>query len=63
MLIGKVTPLTEYPEPVQPADATVTSAVDAERVAVSDELLPTGTLPKFNVAGDIAKVPAVGGGG
>jgi hypothetical protein len=30
---------------------------------VSDELLPTGTLPKFSVEGDTAKDPVVGGGG
>ena len=30
---------------------------------MSDELLPTGTLPKFNVEGDTASAPVVGGGG
>jgi hypothetical protein len=30
---------------------------------VSDELLPTGTLPKFSVEGATAKDPVVGGGG
>jgi hypothetical protein len=30
---------------------------------VSDELLPTATLPKFSVAGDTANAPVVGGGG
>jgi hypothetical protein len=58
-----VTPLTEYPDPLQPADATVTSAVEADRVPVSDELLPTGTLPKLSMAGETANDPVVGGGG
>jgi hypothetical protein len=61
--MGKLTPLNDYPDPFQPADATVTSAVEAERVPVSDELLPTGTLPKFSVEGDTANDPVVGGGG
>jgi len=30
---------------------------------VSDELLPTGTLPKFSVEGDTDNDPVVGGGG
>jgi hypothetical protein len=58
-----VIPLTEYPDPIHDADETVTSAVDADRVPASDELLPTGTLPKFNVEGDTASAPVVGGGG
>jgi hypothetical protein len=62
-LRGKVTPLTEYPDPLQAADATVTSAVEADSVPVSDELLPTATLPKLSVEGDTASAPVVGGGG
>lgn len=61
-LIGKVTPLTEYPEPLHDADETVTSAVEADRVPANEEVLPTATLPKFNVAGDTANAPVVGGG-
>ena len=62
-LIGKVTPLTEYPEPLHDADETVTSAVEADSVPGNEELLPTATLPKFNVDGDTASAPVVGGGG
>lgn len=58
-----MTPLTEYPDPIHDADETVTSAVDADSVPVSDELLPTGTLPKFSAEGDTASAPVVGGGG
>jgi hypothetical protein len=62
-LIGKVTPLTEYPDPLHDADETVTSAVEAERVPVNEEVAPTVTLPKLNVDGDTASAPVVGGGG
>jgi hypothetical protein len=62
-LRGKLTPLTEYPDPLQPADATVTSAVEADKVPVSDELPPTATFPKLSVEGDTANAPVVGGGG
>jgi hypothetical protein len=48
--------------PFHAADEIVTSAVEADRVAVSDELLPTFTLPKFSVAGETASVPGVGFG-
>jgi hypothetical protein len=62
-LIGKEIPLTEYPDPLQAADETVTSALAADRVPVKDELLPTATFPKFSVDGDTASDPVVGGGG
>lgn len=62
-LIGKVTPLTTYPDPIHEADETMTSAVDADKVPVNVEVLPTATEPKLSVAGDTDSAPVVGGGG
>jgi hypothetical protein len=56
---GKVIPLTEYPDPLQVAEETTTSAFVADKVPVKDELLPTVTLPKFSVEGETASVPEV----
>lgn len=53
-------PLTEYPEPFQAADETVTSDLLAERVAVKDELPPTATFPKFSDEGETPSEPAPG---
>ena len=50
-------PLTEYPDPFHAADETVTSADVAVRVPVKAVLLPTTTLPKFNVEGETARLP------
>ena len=61
--MGKLTPLTEYPDPLQAAEETVTSAFEADNVPVNDELLPTVTFPKLRVVGATAKAPVVGGGG
>jgi hypothetical protein len=58
---GKVMPLTAYPEPLQSAEEIVTSALVAERVAFSEAVVPTGTLPKFSVVGDTDSVPEPGG--
>lgn len=58
---GNVIPLTAYPDPLQSAEEMVTSVLLADKVALSDALLPTGTFPKFKVAGDTARVPDVGG--
>jgi hypothetical protein len=56
---GNVIPLTEYPDPLQAADETITSAFVADNVPVIDELLPTATFPKFNAEGETASVPGV----
>jgi hypothetical protein len=55
---GNVMPLTEYPDPLQAAEETVTSAFLADKVPVKDELLPTATFPKFSEDGDTASAPA-----
>ena len=41
----------------------MTSAFEADKVPVNDELLPTATFPKFKVVGDTASAPVGGGGG
>ena len=56
---GNVIPVTEYPDPLQAAEETVTSAFVADKVPVKDELLPTATFPKFSEEGDTASAPAV----
>jgi hypothetical protein len=58
-ITGNVIPLTEYPDPLQAAEDTVTSAFVADKVPVKDELLPTATFPKLSDDGDTASVPAV----
>ena len=58
-VIGNVIPLTEYPEPFQAADETTTSALEADKEPIKDELLPTFTFPKFSVDGETAKVPTL----
>jgi hypothetical protein len=49
---GKEIPLTAYPDPLQDAEETVTSALPAVSVPVKFLLLPTVTVPKLNVEGD-----------
>ncbi len=56
---GNVIPLTAYPDPFHAADETTTSEPVADKVPVNTELLPTATLPKFNVAGVTDSVPAL----
>lgn len=56
---GKVIPLNEYPEPFQAADETTTSAFDADKVPVKDELLPTFTFPKLSVDGETVRAPTL----
>lgn len=51
-------PLTEYPEPVQLAEFTFTLALLAVNVPVKFLLLPTATLPKLCVVGEVESVPA-----
>lgn len=57
--VGNVIPVTEYPDPLQAAEDTVTSAFVAEKVPVKDELLPTATFPKLSDDGDSTSAPAV----
>lgn len=56
---GNVIPLTEYPDPLHPAEEMVTLAFVADKVPVKFELLSTATFPKLSEEGDTASVPAV----
>jgi len=55
---GNVIPVTEYPDPLQAAVEMVTSAVVADKLPFKVAVFPTATLPKFNVEGETARVPA-----
>ena len=57
MVAGNEIPERENSPLLRLAEVTVTEAPLAVRLPLSDELVPTMTLPKLRLAGETARVP------